>query len=307
MRKIFGYLILAGLISGIASAGFGPETAPGPQLLRDGFALAGVDGKLIRSDSNDAWFFELNQDVNDLRAVVEAGTRLELLPSSALEKMVADAKTRTRPAYRLWNAEVTKYKGRNFIFPKYFLPLREPEEVKQKTQDREQQTEIGKQDAENKLEITDPNKVELIIDEPNDILTVPPEIIERLKTQRERPATTSLRHIVDSNEVPADKTSTEAPSYSRGTDSVFVDRTAFLIDQGDGRFVFVPGALGRNIQRNTLRVLPCEILELTERTLAAEIEPLRFKIAGILTTYKGEQYLLLQKAVRTYSHGNFGR
>jgi hypothetical protein len=69
----------------------------------------------------------------------------------------------------------------------------------------------------------------------------------------------------------------------------------------------VPDALGRNVQRLSFRLLPCEILELTERMQSADLEPLRFKIAGILTTYGDERYLLLQKATRTYNHGNFGR
>ena len=33
---------------------------------------------------------------------------------------------------------------------------------------------------------------------------------------------------------------------------------------------------------------------------------MRFNVAGILTRYKGQQYLLLQKATRIYSYGNFG-
>ena len=138
-------------------------------------------------------------------------------------------------------------------------------------------------------------------------MTVPPEIIERLKVRRERPTTTSLRQIMDSNEVPAGESALDTPVYTRGADSVLVDRTAFLAEQVDGRLVFVPDALGRNVQRLSFRLLPCEILELTERVQSAELEPLRFKIAGILTTYKGEKYLLLQKATRAYSHGNFGR
>jgi hypothetical protein len=300
MIRVRHYLVLVILMGTVAAAGFGPETAPEPQLLRDGFVLSGVDGKLIASNANDVWFFELNQDVNDYRAVARAGTRLELLPSSTLEKMVADSKTRSKPAYRLWNAKVTRYKGRNFLFPRYFLPLREPEAVKQKTED-------GKKDAVSEPEVFDPNTLELIVDEPNDILTVPPEIIDRLKVRREKPATASLRQIIDSNEVPTGTSPKEAPSYTRNADSVFVDRTAFLVEQVDGRLVFVPDALGRNVQWCSLRLLPCEILELAERTQAAEIEPLRFKIAGILTTYKDEKYLLLQKAIRTYSHGNFGR
>ena len=63
-------------------------------LLREGFILRGVDGRLIGSDSNDVWFFELNSDVNDYENTVKAVTRLELLPSSGLEKMTADVKMR---------------------------------------------------------------------------------------------------------------------------------------------------------------------------------------------------------------------
>ena len=164
MSRIRESLIFIALICSVAAAsGFGPETAPEPLLLRDGFSLAGVDGKLVSSDSNEVWFFEFSQDVNDYRAVAKAGTRLELLPSSTLEKMVADAKKRSTSTYRLWNAEVTRYKGRNFIFPRYFLPLREPED--------------GKKDLQGQSETVDPNTLEVAIDEPNDVLTVPPEII----------------------------------------------------------------------------------------------------------------------------------
>ena len=306
MSRIRESLIFVILMGSIAAAGFGPETAPEPLLLRDGFFLSGVDGKLIGSDSNDVWFFELSQDVNDYRAVAKAGTRLELLPSSTLDRMVADAGKRSTPTYRLWNAEVTKYKGKNFIFPRYFLPLREKEDKKPKTEDGKEDTE----DEQSRVEgIPPPNRgqdardtSEVVVDEPNDILAVPPEIIERLKARRERPTTTSLRQIMDSNEVPA----VETPSYTRGADSVFVDRTGFLIEQEDGGLIFTPDALGRNVQRLSLRLSPCEILELTERTQSAGIEPVRYKIGGILTTYKDKKYLLLRKATRTYSHGNFG-
>ena len=116
--------ILVFFISVIPAApGFGAEKIRETPLLRDGFVMMGVDGNLIGPDSNDVWFFELSSDVNDYRTVIKAGTRLELLPSSALERMTADRKMRTTAAYRLLNSRVTKYKGRNFIFPGYFMPL----------------------------------------------------------------------------------------------------------------------------------------------------------------------------------------
>jgi hypothetical protein len=156
-------------------------------------------------------------------------------------------------------------------------------------------------------------KQQLELDEPNDVLSMPQEIIEKLKARREKPAE-SRRLMVDSNDISVDKsqptTEEKLPhvqSYSYSSDSVFVDRTGFLVEQDDSRLLFVPDALGRNVQKLSLRLLPCAALELTELKKAAETEKVRFKISGIMTKYKNDNYLLLEKATRTYSHGNFGR
>jgi len=305
MCKIPAFLVLVfsvGIALGVS--GFDTTITREPALLRDGFVLRGVDGKLSGPDSNGAWHFEITSDVNDYRAVVKAGTKLELLPSSALEKMIADAKMRGEVTYRLWNGRVTRYKGRNFIFATFFLPLspaRKPEP---------QQEQIEPVEAPRAAE----REIEPIARDPNDVLTIPPDLLEKLRARREEMAT-SMQSVVDSNRVSADdpdlaaeeQKQPEPEHYSRGADSVFVDRTAFLLDQNDGRIVFSLDALGRNVQQLSLHLLPCEVLELAEQKRSAELEPVRFKIAGILTKYEGQDYLLLQKATRTYSHGNFGR
>jgi hypothetical protein len=305
MSKIPGLLVLVFSVSvALGVSGFDTTITREPPLLRDGFVLRGVDGKLSGPDSNDTWYFEIASDVNDYRAVVEAGTKLELLPSSALEKMIADAKMRGEVTYRLWNGRVTRYKGRNFIFATFFLPLspvKKPEP---------QQEQIEPVEAPRAAE----REIEPIVRDPNDVLTIPPDLLEKLRARREEMAT-SMQPVVDSNRVSADdpdlaaeeQKQPEPEHYSRGADSVFVDRTAFLLDQDDGRIVFSLDALGRNVQQLSLHLLPCEVLELAEQKRSAELEPLRFKIAGILTKYEGQDYLLLQKATRTYSHGNFGR
>lgn len=311
--------------------GFGAEPAR-QALLRDGFVLRGVDGKLINPDSNDVWYFELSADVNDYRAVVKAGTRLELLPSSGLEKMIADANMRSTATYRLWNGTVTKYKGRNYIFPNYFIPLSTPKKQPPQTSaipprgpfiKREPSQEPPKEQKE-PTEITSKQEPERqpAIDEPNDVLTVPKEIIEKLRARREKIADRE-KTIADSNkveieeqqvmpeeeELPStdDSLTTPTEHYTLSADSILVDRTALLVMKEDGRLVFVPDALGRNVQKQSLRLLPCEALELTERRQSAIPEPIRFKIAGIMTEYKGKDYLLLQKAIQIYNHGNFGR
>jgi hypothetical protein len=64
------------------------------------------------------------------------------------------------------------------------------------------------------------------------------------------------------------------------------------------------------VQQATFRLLPCQVLEQAELQSATgglRSDQIRLKIAGIITEYKGDKYLLLQRATRVYSHGNFGR
>ncbi|MFQ6036382.1 MAG: hypothetical protein ACE5NM_11150 [Sedimentisphaerales bacterium] len=272
----------------------------GKPLLPDGFVLRGVEGKLVRQDSNNGWFFEFEPAVNDSKGRVSAGARLELLPSSALEQMAADANDRSlAPApvagaasatgaeanYRLW-ARLTKYKGRNFIFPIYFLPLRKAKQLQSLPSPQNQE------------------KPKLLV-EPNDELAIPEKILDKLKARRTILRQQPERRIkVRQNFILANRT---------GFISSCVMRDAYRAEKNtqydirNTRYVFVFDALGRNIQQTTVRLLPCQALELAEQRQSAEPDPIRFKIAGIVTEYKGERFLLLQRATRVYSYGNFGR
>ena len=268
MGKRLAISILVFFISHtVFSAGMAPKS-----LLRDGFVLNGVDGKLTKANGNEGWFFEFDSDVSDDRGRTYAGASLELLPSTALEKMADDANNRSDAGYQLW-ARVIKYEGRNFIFPIYFLPL-------SKT----------KKPSTSQQQATKPT-----INEPSDALAIPKEIIEKLEP-RKNVRTTQLRKGLELK-----------------TDSILVNRTGFIRNgahraQGTGHEVsFVLDALGRNVQQISFPLLPCQELERAQHAQSAEPEPLRFKIAGILTKYKGNHYLLLERAIRMYSHQNFGR
>jgi len=239
--------------------------------LRDGFVLAGVDGTLAQQDSNEGWSFEFYSDVSDDKGRVGAGESLELLPSATLEKMTADTQMRSTESYRLWG-KVTKYKDRNFIFPIYFLPLSQISHPQPATSQKPQQQNI-----------------KMIINEPNDQLAIPQDIIAKLKTRR----------IVRPEQL--------QKGLELKADCIIADRTAFLADQPDGGVTLVLDALGRNIPQVSFRLLPCEALEGAQNKQSAEADPLRFKIAGIVTKYKGEHYLLLQRAIQIYSHQNFPR
>ncbi len=307
MEKKPAILILVFLLFAIPTvAGFGAETLR-ENLLWDGFVLMGVNGKIIpafmpgKSEksvdinvplgrepklyfSESGWFFEFETDVNDLRVKAPAGTTLELLPSSTLEKLIADVNERSAGTYRL-SGWVTKYKGGNFIFPNYFLPVSTI--IKQQPQTDLKPKEDIQSTPEKESE-------QLAVGEPNDLLAMPKEIMERLAAER-----------VVRPQVPKRAPKTKKMVIEQ--DSILADRSAFLVKQTDGRLVFVLDALGRNVRPVSLKLLPCEALERAELTQSVIPEPVRFKIAGIVTEYKGEKYLLLHKATRIYRHGNFAR
>lgn len=259
-------IFILAFLSCVASARAARQTP-----LRDGFGLAGVDGKLTSAD--DKWFFEFDSDVSDDTGRIRAGSIIELLPSTVLEKMTAEAQKRSNGAsYRLWG-NVTKYKGSNFIFPIYFLPISSIDDrIKPEQSPTSQQ-----------------QKAKIPINEPNDVLAMPQDIIGKLKTKR------ILRH----------------EQLKKGLqlkqDSILADRTAFLARQVNGEPELILDALGWNIPQVSFRLLPCEVLERAQYLQSVAADPVRFKIAGILTQYKGEYYLLLQKAIRAYSHENFAR
>ncbi|MCK5473343.1 MAG: hypothetical protein KAI59_04875 [Planctomycetes bacterium] len=233
--------------------------------LRDGFVLSGVDGKLTIADSNDKYFFQFEEDINDDRVVIKSGVEVELLESSALEKIIADANSRATKNYRLWG-KITTYRDKNFIFPIYFLPISEPEAV------------------------DDPNSTQsdkVAVNESNDILEIPEEIVAKL-TQRKIIQVEELEEGLELKQ-----------------DSMLVDRTGFICET-DGEMRFVLDALGRNLSEISFPLLKGEILDLTEQQQLVWPDRLKFKAAGIVTKYKGQHYLLLQRATRSYSHGNFG-
>ena len=308
---ILGVLVNVVLIASV----FGAETA-GQSLLRDGFGLVGVDGKLTRNDSNEAvdiWFFELGSDVNDGIGQVSAGTSLELLPSSTLEKMITETEKHLGKGFKLWG-RVTKYKGRNFIFPIYFLPLTKTSKAGLPTlQEAQEEPKEGRPAASpNSIAtkgVPEPNRSgeseEVVrkprLFDPDDKLGPSQEIDEvaehrRKETMRRRDSDT-VKDIVT-------KVPKRAP-FKR--DTILADRTGFLREQDEGLPIFGFDALGRSIQVKSLQLLPCYVLEWTEELQSEELDPVRLRIAGIVTRYKGKDYLLLERTVRVYDYGNFGR
>jgi len=248
----------------------------------DGTFLAGVDGKLT---AGDTWLFELAADANSVNGPITAGTRFELLPCATLELWIADVNDRYAPTYRL-SARVTRFHGKSFLFPTYYLPLSKLKDAKSGgAQDEGSQT--LRQTAGS--------------GEPDPDLAIPQEVVEKLKDRRM---------------VRGPQRESGKPGFQKGPDHTLVDAigriepaagpvASSLQPPASDRFVFIPDAFGWNVSGTRYELLPCAVLEQALQRQAASPEPIRFSVAGLVTEFKGKKYLLLQRAIRAYGHGNF--
>jgi len=265
--RLLTILLLSVVLSQAAVDGQRGSVSTKP--LRDGFVLAGADGVLIGPEEKGCWFFQFDSAVTDDKGIIKPGQRVEMLTCSTLEKMTADMKGRTSGGYRLWG-QVTRYKNKNYIFGIYFLPLSviKPTES---APDSEKQTELK-------------------INDPNDAVIIPQDVVEMLKPKRAINLA-KLKKGLESEK-----------------DGIFSDRTGFIVKQpGSNSFVFALDALGRNVQDISFKLLYCEALEQAVKREAASPDRVRYKVAGILTKYHGRHCLLLQRAAIQYNHGNLAR
>lgn len=83
-----------------------------------------------------------------------------------------------------------------------------------------------------------------------------------------------------------------------------ISRSGYLKQDGKLKF-FQPDAFGRKINRSQYRLLPCGPLKTTERKMQQAPGRQRYSVSGLVTEYKGRRYILLRRAARTYTHGNF--
>jgi len=257
VKKTILFVLVVGLFCVPVQSG-----QSGPKL-PDGFVLAGVDGKLVSDGNEGPWRFELGAEVNTGASKIKAGTRLELLPCSALEKTIAGVNKHKSGYYRLWG-RTTRYKGKSYIFAIYFLPLSRIEPAKQ----------------------DDSKGTAVAINEPNDELALPEEIVSKLKK----------RKIIRPEQL--------EKSIELKTDYILADRVG-VIEFSDGEASFVFDCIGRNVGQVRLGLLRCQALERVQAEQLREAEMIRFKVSGIITQYKKENYLLLQRATRVYGNDNF--
>ena len=129
---------------------------------------------------------------------------------------------------RLW-ARVTRYRGKNFLFPIYFLAVSKIE--------RPQPQPSQKQDMRS------------TINDPNDELAIPQELIKKLQTRK----VIRIEQLKKGVELKAD--------------SILADRTAFIVNAA-GDTVLALDALGWNIQDVSIHLLACQSLERAQQIQA---------------------------------------
>jgi hypothetical protein len=249
------------------------DTFGAENFLQDGLAVSGLDGKLF-ADANGSSYFKISSDLSDGKTTLRAGVNLAMLESIELEKMTDSIRKDPNALFRIWG-KLTAYDGRNYIYPIYSLSLSEIPQAN--IQQKQQQG--------------------LAFNEPNDPLNIPQEVLEKLR------AKTTIHPVVLQK------------GFELRQDSIITDRSGYVsiqpgkpvVSLSNLRNVFVFDGLGRGIENVQITALPCKTLEDMLRQQAAEPERLRFKIAGIVTRFKGNNFLLLHRATRLYSYGNFPR
>ncbi len=263
------FLILS---MGIAAIGQGP---PQRQItLRDGFVIDGLDGKISSQSAGgcltagDSWYFEVFEPLTDGWGVLPTGTGVRILPSSMLEKLAGAVSA------DLSDEALAKAENKNFRiwgkFTKY------------------QNRNFIYLSYFLPIAQVDQPAVEPAPADANEEKIIPDDVLALLRPKR----TINLAEL--------------KKPLSTESDAILADRTGFLRQDGNG-FYFDFDALGRNIDLLSLPLLCCEVLENMQGRQSLSTIPMRFKISAIVTAYKGKNYMLLQRATRAYSHGNFTR
>ena len=239
-----------------------------PAAIEEGLLLDGIEGVVRKVPDVDVWQFIPSEYV-DLteEAKLEADKPLSLLPCSVLEQITELAAGNSEVPVRLW-ALFTRYENNNYLYCVYFLPL------KSNTVKFVQQENNKNKDAESETAKTENDSI------------IPSDILKQIKETK----TPDLKKFQQLAKVTGDVN--------------LIDRSGYLKQSGKIKY-FQPDAFGRNINPNQYRLLPCDMLSTAERKMQQTPGRQRYNVSGLVTVYKGRQYMLIRRAARTYSNGNF--
>lgn len=251
----------------MAAAGLAACASGAPQRGRpveEGYLAAGTEGRIAKEPNSVYWAFYPTVEITDGKGILPADKGVSLLPCSGLEQMVRLAGEAKTLDVRLW-AMTTEYRGTNYLYSLYFLPMRATEESAAKPTEpaAPKAAESGEKES-----------------------VLPSEILQ----------------MIQRNRVPDLKRLDELVTVS--SDRNMIHRTGVMRGGEDG-FLFAGDAFGQNMGQGAYRLLPCRALETMERTMQRTPGRQRYVVSGVETGFEGTEYLLLRRAVRTFTHGNF--
>jgi len=272
----------------IASAGY----AAG-KLLREGFFINGLQGRLATDSTDDKWYFKFDSDINDGIATLQANKPIELLKCAGLSNFVRDSNADAESHYKLW-ARVTEYKNKNYLFAIHALALSKAGLKQQPDKTETEKKASLTRNSKDQGKLNHPREKlsvnPCLIDDPCDAAQLPKHILKKITTRRViQPGRSTGKERI-------------TPKY----DCILADRTGFIVKLSSGNYIFKLDSLGWNLDELSFLLLPCKVLERAVQLQEGSLAPLRFKTAGILTCYNGQYRLLLQRARRVYDYGNFG-
>ena len=274
-RNKYAWILLF-LILGMGLPAHAQKTPPKTkvQLLPEGLEFSQVEGTARIHERTKAWRFATHTTLTYGKITIPTGTELTILPASSLEKIIAYAQKEDFVSLRI-DALITQYRDTNFLYIFDAVPLKKiestppPEEPEPKPKDKINILRMA----------TDPNETSVI----------PPDILQRMKPRKK----TDFSRMEEAGK------EIQLPG-----DTMIVNRTG-RFGRRDTAKTFVLDGFGQNISQRYFTLLPCKTLEQAENRLGRAFSRQRYRVSGIVTTFRGKRFLLLQGATRTYTHGNF--
>lgn len=240
-------------------------------IIEEGFLLDGVYGVVRKVENVDVWQFIPDTEIIAVKNRWPAESPLSLLPCSVLEQIAGLAGDDNEIQVRLWGL-FTEYRRNNYLYSIYFLPIQ----------------------ADTEPAVADPNVQDTQEDDSQtsrkaaaeDDTIIPADILEQIRT----------------NKAP-DLQKFQQVAVVTG-DVNLIGRTGYLMQKDQVKY-FQPNAFGQNVSLHQYLLLPSKACEDAERQMRKTPGRQRYKVSGLVTGYKGRNYILLRRAVRTYTHGNF--
>ena len=240
------------------------------KLVEEGVAVNGIDGKLRTDEQSGKWLFEPYSEIKGRYTSINKGTEIPVLPSSMLENMTDALGDQQYGEFRVWGRIMRSLRN-NTLYPIYAVGLKD--------------LTADANDVDSKQESEVPAAYD-----PNAAVVMPEDVRQSLQPRR----------VVSNVQL------TEA--LQDDEDAVIVDRSGLIgpAPEDPNTYIFRLDGFGWNYEGPRFELLDNEQL----RNIISDVNfdvlsPGRIEVSGVITKYQGKKYMLLQRAVKVYSHGNF--